>query len=61
MAEIISGTEISAKKRREIKEKVFKYRENGGHIGLAVIIVGDDGASRLYGGSERSAWEEVWV
>ena len=61
MAEIISGTEISAKKRREIKEKVFKYRENGGHIGLAVIIVGDDGASKIYVRNKRCACEEVGI
>ena len=61
MAEIISGTEISAKKRREIKEKVFKYRENGGHIGLAVIIVGDDGASKIYVRNKRRACEEVGI
>ena len=56
MAEIISGTEISAKKRREIKEKVFKYRENGGHIGLAVIIVGDDGANL-----DKSQFSVAWL
>lgn len=61
MAEIISGTEISAKKRREIKEKVFKYRENGGRIGLAVIIVGDDGASKIYVRNKRRACEEVGI
>lgn len=61
MAEIISGTEFSAKKRREIKEKVFKYRENGGHIGLAVIIVGDDGASKIYVRNKRRACEEVGI
>lgn len=61
MAEIISGTEISAKKRREIKEKVFKYRENGGHIGLAVIIVGDDGASKIYVRNKRRSCEEVGI
>lgn len=61
MAEIISGTEISAKKRREIKEKVFKYRENGGHIGLAVIIVGDDVASKIYVRNKRRACEEVGI
>ena len=61
MAEIISGTEISAKKRCEIKEKVFKYRENGGHIGLAVIIVGDDGASKIYVRNKRRACEEVGI
>ena len=61
MVEIISGTEISAKKRREIKEKVFKYRENGGHIGLAVIIVGDDGASKIYVRNKRRACEEVGI
>lgn len=61
MAEIISGKEISEKMRRELKEKVSKYRESGDTIGLAVIIVGDDGASEIYVRNKRRACSEVGI
>lgn len=61
MAEIISGKEISEKMRRELKEKVSKYRESGDTIGLAVIIVGDDGASKIYVRNKRRACLEVGI
>lgn len=61
MAEIISGKEISEKMRRELKEKVSKYSESGDTIGLAVIIVGDDGASKIYVRNKRRACLEVGI
>lgn len=61
MAEIISGKEVAAAKRAEIKEKVEKIRENGGEIGLAVIIVGDNQASRVYVNNKKKACAEVGI
>lgn len=61
MAEIISGKEVAAAKRAEIKEKVAKILENGEEIGLAVIIVGDNSASRVYVNNKKKACAEVGI
>ena len=48
-AQIVSGKELSAKIREELKERVKKVeREKGFTPGLAVILVGDDPASHVY-------------
>lgn len=60
MANIINGKEISKNIRQEIKEATEKfYAENGFRPGLAVIIVGDDPASRVYVRNKRLACDEV--
>ena len=61
MAEIISGKEVAAAKREEIKEKVAKILEKGEEIGLAVIIVGDNSASRVYVNNKKKACAEVGI
>lgn len=61
MAEIISGKEVAAAKRAEIKGKVAKILENGEEIGLAVIIVGDNSASRVYVNNKKKACAEVGI
>ena len=48
MAEIISGKVVSAAKREELKERVKALNEKGISAGLAVIIVGNNSASRVY-------------
>jgi methylenetetrahydrofolate dehydrogenase (NADP+) / methenyltetrahydrofolate cyclohydrolase len=47
-ATIIDGKEIAAKKKVEIAEEVRKLREQGVTPGLAVILVGNNHASRTY-------------
>lgn len=47
-AQIISGTEIAKKKKYEIAEEVNKLKEIGITPGLAVILVGNNHASRTY-------------
>lgn len=61
MAEIISGKVVSAAKRREIKERVAKLNEQGKQVGLAVIIVGNNSASRVYVNNKKKACEEVGI
>ena len=59
MAEIIDGKKISAQVRAEIKEKCQKLIEKGVTPGLAVIIVGEDPASKVYVRNKKKACEEV--
>lgn len=47
-ATIIDGKEIAAKKKVEIAEEVRKLKEQGVTPGLAVILVGNNHASRTY-------------
>ena len=46
MANIISGKEVSLKVKGEVREKALELKAKGIEIGLAVIIVGDNPASR---------------
>ena len=48
MPQIIDGKAISAKTKEELKAEVTKLKDSGVSVGLAVIIVGDDPASRVY-------------
>ena len=60
MPNIIDGKAISAKIREEIAEKVVALKaERGITPGLAVVIVGDDPASRVYVRNKHRACEQV--
>ena len=59
---IIDGTQIAAAVRREVRERVQRFRDGGhGVPGLAVILVGDDQASAAYVRSKAKACEEAGV
>ena len=47
-ANIIDGKEVSKKIREEIREEVEKLKSVGVHPGLAVVLAGDNPASRVY-------------
>ncbi len=60
MAHLINGKEISSAIRAELKEATEQFaKEEGFRPGLAVIIVGEDPASRVYVRNKRLACEEV--
>ena len=59
MAEIINGKEISAKVRLDIAEEVKALKEKGVTPGLAVVIVGEDPASKVYVRNKKRGCEEV--
>ena len=61
MAEIISGKAVSAAKREEIKNRVAELNNKGKQVGLAVIIVGNNSASRVYVNNKKKACEEVGI
>ncbi|WP_342432252.1 bifunctional methylenetetrahydrofolate dehydrogenase/methenyltetrahydrofolate cyclohydrolase FolD [Neobacillus sp. FSL H8-0543] len=58
-AKIINGTEIAAKKRIEIAEEVQKLKSSGVTPGLAVILVGNNHASRTYVKNKQKACNEL--
>lgn len=60
MAKLINGKEVSAAVKLRVKNETEKIiSENGVTPGLAVIIVGDDPASRVYVNSKKKACAEV--
>ncbi len=61
MAEIISGKTVSEAKRRELKARVGTLNEKGVQVGLAVIIVGNNSASRVYVNNKKKGCEEIGV
>lgn len=58
---IINGKEIAALTREEIKIQVAELKEKGISVGLAVIIVGDDPASRVYVNNKKKACAELGI
>jgi len=59
MAQIIDGKLVSRAVRENIKAKVDSIPEGVRHPGLAVIIVGEDPASKVYVRNKKLACEEV--
>ena len=55
MTKIISGTELAKKLRGEIKNEATVLREKGVEPTLAVVLVGDNKASRSYVNSKHKA------
>ena len=59
MAQIIDGKAISANVKAQVKAEVEKLKEQGIEVGLAVVIVGDNPASRVYVNNKKKACAEV--
>ncbi|MGN0622704.1 MAG: bifunctional methylenetetrahydrofolate dehydrogenase/methenyltetrahydrofolate cyclohydrolase FolD [Oscillospiraceae bacterium] len=59
MSNIIDGKAVSAQVKERIKEENAKLKEQGIEVGLAVVIVGDDPASKVYVRNKKRACEEV--
>lgn len=55
MAQIIDGKKISAAVKAEVAAEVAALKEKGIHTGLAVVLVGDDPASRVYVNNKKKA------
>ncbi len=61
MAKIIDGIAVAADIRRDLKVRVADLHDRGVVPGLAVIIVGDNPASRLYVRNKIRACDEVGI
>ena len=60
-AEIIDGKKLAAQFRAELKEKVAKLTAEGTVPGLAVILVGNNPASRSYVTAKEKACAEIGI
>ena len=61
MAQKIDGKAIAAAVRAELKEQVAAMTAAGNTPGLAVILVGDDPASRVYVNNKEKACADVGI
>ncbi|WP_413790432.1 bifunctional methylenetetrahydrofolate dehydrogenase/methenyltetrahydrofolate cyclohydrolase FolD [Bacillus thuringiensis] len=61
VAVIIKGNEVAEKKRAQLTEEVVKLKEQGIEPGLAVILVGEDPASRSYVKGKEKGCEQVGI
>jgi 5,10-methylene-tetrahydrofolate dehydrogenase/Methenyl tetrahydrofolate cyclohydrolase len=60
-AKVLNGTELAAKVKAELKAKIDDLKTKGINPGLAVIIVGDDPASRVYVNHKKNDCAEIGV
>ena len=61
MSNIIDGKSISAKVKEEVAKEIESLTDKGIHAGLAVVIVGDNQASRVYVNSKKKACAECGI
>lgn len=61
MAKIIDGKIISATVKERVKSAVTELNKKGISVGLAVIIVGEDPASKIYVANKKKACEDLGI
>ena len=61
MSKIIDGKIISASVKDRVKAEVEKLNQNGISVGLAVIIVGEDPASKVYVANKKKTCEALGI
>jgi len=60
-AQIIDGKQVAAEMRAELKGKVAELKTKGVTPGLAVVLVGEDPASKSYVTAKERACEEIGI
>ncbi len=61
MAKLIDGKAVSARVKAQVRDEVTALKEKGVHVGLAVVIVGNNQASRVYVNNKKKACAEVGI
>ena len=61
MAQRMDGKAVSAKVKESVAQEVAALKERGVRPGLAVVIVGDDPASRIYVNNKKKACEAAGI
>ncbi len=61
MSKIIDGKVISFAVKERVKSEVTVLKEQGINVGLAVIIVGEDPASKVYVANKKKACEALGI
>ncbi|MBQ7782541.1 MAG: bifunctional methylenetetrahydrofolate dehydrogenase/methenyltetrahydrofolate cyclohydrolase FolD [Oscillospiraceae bacterium] len=59
MANLIDGKAVSAKVKAQVRAEAEELKAKGVSVGLAVVIVGDNPASRVYVNNKKKACAEV--
>lgn len=59
MGNIIDGKAVSAQVKERIRQEAAELKKQGIEVGLAVVIVGEDPASKVYVRNKKKACEEV--
>ncbi|MBR1384374.1 MAG: bifunctional methylenetetrahydrofolate dehydrogenase/methenyltetrahydrofolate cyclohydrolase FolD [Ruminococcus sp.] len=59
MSNIIDGKAVSSQVKERIRQETAALKEKGIEVGLAVVIVGEDPASKVYVRNKKKACEEV--
>jgi len=60
-AQFIDGKQVAADMRAELKAKVAELKTKGVTPGLAVVLVGEDPASKSYVTAKERACEEIGI
>ena len=60
-AQIIDGKKVSARIKEELKNEVANLKAEGKSVGLAVMIVGNNSASRVYVDNKKKACAEIGI
>lgn len=60
-SKIIDGKHISNVVKDELVSQVEDLKEKGIHPGLAVVLVGDNPASKIYVGSKKKSCEQIGI
>lgn len=60
-AQLLDGKTLSAKIKENLAKETEALRQKGINVGLAVIIVGDDSASRIYVNNKKKACEACGI
>ena len=61
MYNIIDGKKISAEVKEEVRIKVAALKDKGVSVGLAVVLVGEDPASKVYVNNKKKACEALGI
>ena len=61
MSKIIDGRSISTAVKARVAKGVLDLKERGIDVGLAVIIVGNNPASKVYVANKKKACEELGI
>ncbi len=61
MAVRIDGKAVSARVKADVKKEIEQLKSRGIEAGLAVVIVGDNPASRVYVNNKKKACSEVGI
>lgn len=61
MAKIIDGKAVAGEVKAKVAQEVLELKGQGISVGLAVVIVGDDPASRVYVNNKKKACEAVGI